>query len=469
MQRGAAGHRKERRIREDDAAHHPHDRAAGHRPGVPAAQEPGAQPDLPAAVRGRARVLPGSDRGGLHGRAPARHQSPAPGARTGSERQRLRERPRVRIVVDALGGHRTSPAERPRGPCERAGGAGGKANPARGDDRGRAVPRERGPRGTSVRTARLRGADRPAEKREPLPERPSEGDEDRGRAARPHLRATAGGRQPQALLDRRGRDREAPEARGRLAREPPGTGIHRAALPRAPKAPDERRDRTAAGRQRGNRRVRRGRGRSPGKAAAPAAARPAARLGHGDATQREREARGRHRLQRRAAAAPARRRKRVHGNRRRRRIAASARDRRAAPEDAEAARSETPTASPDPERAHVRGPGARRLRRRRRRRGGRAHRPGAARSVRGSAVRPRTAGDDRADDTQPRAQRALRRAPRRGLRHRDHRFEWTRAEFVAWAEKVAERHGYEVETGGIGPEDAEVGAPSQRGRFIRCR
>ena len=55
------------------------------------------------------------------------------------------------------------------------------------------------------------------------------------------------------------------------------------------------------------------------------------------------------------------------------------------------------------------------------------------------------------------------------LRHRDHRFEWTRAEFVAWAEKVAERHGYEVETGGIGPEDAEVGAPSQRGRFVRCR
>ena len=54
------------------------------------------------------------------------------------------------------------------------------------------------------------------------------------------------------------------------------------------------------------------------------------------------------------------------------------------------------------------------------------------------------------------------------LRHRDHRFEWTRAEFVAWAESVAERHGYQVEIGEIGPEDTEVGAPSQRGLFTRC-
>ena len=36
------------------------------------------------------------------------------------------------------------------------------------------------------------------------------------------------------------------------------------------------------------------------------------------------------------------------------------------------------------------------------------------------------------------------------LRHPDHRFEWTRDEFVAWAERVAERHGYAVEHGGIG-------------------
>ena len=55
-----------------------------------------------------------------------------------------------------------------------------------------------------------------------------------------------------------------------------------------------------------------------------------------------------------------------------------------------------------------------------------------------------------------------------GLRHRDHRFEWTRKEFTAWAKAVAARHGYEAETGGIGPEDPEVGTPSQRGRFTRC-
>ena len=55
-----------------------------------------------------------------------------------------------------------------------------------------------------------------------------------------------------------------------------------------------------------------------------------------------------------------------------------------------------------------------------------------------------------------------------GLRHRDHRFEWTRAEFEAWARKTAETHGYTVETGGVGPEDPEVGPPSQTARFTRC-
>jgi 3' terminal RNA ribose 2'-O-methyltransferase Hen1 len=53
------------------------------------------------------------------------------------------------------------------------------------------------------------------------------------------------------------------------------------------------------------------------------------------------------------------------------------------------------------------------------------------------------------------------------LRHRDHRFEWTRAEFAAWAEGVAERHGYTVRFRSIGPEDPTVGAPSQMGVFNR--
>jgi len=57
--------------------------------------------------------------------------------------------------------------------------------------------------------------------------------------------------------------------------------------------------------------------------------------------------------------------------------------------------------------------------------------------------------------------------PEGKLRHRDHRFEWTRAEFEAWAQGVAQRHGYEVEFEPIGPLDAEVGAPTQMGVFSR--
>lgn len=53
------------------------------------------------------------------------------------------------------------------------------------------------------------------------------------------------------------------------------------------------------------------------------------------------------------------------------------------------------------------------------------------------------------------------------LRHRDHRFEWTREEFREWATEVAVRHGYEVEFSAIGDEDPEVGAPTQMGVFTR--
>lgn len=51
------------------------------------------------------------------------------------------------------------------------------------------------------------------------------------------------------------------------------------------------------------------------------------------------------------------------------------------------------------------------------------------------------------------------------LRHRDHRFEWTRAEFQTWANRVAERFGYTVKFYPIGTEDPEVGAPTQMGVF----
>ena len=53
------------------------------------------------------------------------------------------------------------------------------------------------------------------------------------------------------------------------------------------------------------------------------------------------------------------------------------------------------------------------------------------------------------------------------MRHRDHRFEWTRAEFEAWARGVAERRGYSVVFEPIGPVDDAVGAPTQMGVFTR--
>lgn len=53
------------------------------------------------------------------------------------------------------------------------------------------------------------------------------------------------------------------------------------------------------------------------------------------------------------------------------------------------------------------------------------------------------------------------------LRHKDHRFEWTRAEFEAWCTGQAARYGYSVEFQPVGPVDDEVGAPSQMCVFTR--
>ena len=55
--------------------------------------------------------------------------------------------------------------------------------------------------------------------------------------------------------------------------------------------------------------------------------------------------------------------------------------------------------------------------------------------------------------------------PAGAMRHRDHRFEWSRAEFQAWAEGVCERHGYQVEFLPIGDDDPELGPPTQMGVF----
>ncbi|MEV5735281.1 3' terminal RNA ribose 2'-O-methyltransferase Hen1 [Streptomyces sp. NPDC052292] len=50
-------------------------------------------------------------------------------------------------------------------------------------------------------------------------------------------------------------------------------------------------------------------------------------------------------------------------------------------------------------------------------------------------------------------------------RHGDHRFEWTREEFRSWAAAVAGRHGYEVRLVPVGPDDPEVGPPTQMAVF----
>jgi 3' terminal RNA ribose 2'-O-methyltransferase Hen1 len=53
------------------------------------------------------------------------------------------------------------------------------------------------------------------------------------------------------------------------------------------------------------------------------------------------------------------------------------------------------------------------------------------------------------------------------LRHKDHRFEWTRAEFRTWAEGIGKRFGYSVRFLPIGPEDSSLGSPTQMGVFGR--
>jgi 3' terminal RNA ribose 2'-O-methyltransferase Hen1 len=53
------------------------------------------------------------------------------------------------------------------------------------------------------------------------------------------------------------------------------------------------------------------------------------------------------------------------------------------------------------------------------------------------------------------------------LRHRDHRFEWTRAEFAAWAVGVAGDHGYTVRIEPVGTDDPQVGPPTQMAVFSR--
>jgi 3' terminal RNA ribose 2'-O-methyltransferase Hen1 len=51
------------------------------------------------------------------------------------------------------------------------------------------------------------------------------------------------------------------------------------------------------------------------------------------------------------------------------------------------------------------------------------------------------------------------------MRHPDHRFEWNRAQFTAWGERVARGNGYTVRFAPIGDVDPVLGAPTQMAVF----
>jgi len=53
------------------------------------------------------------------------------------------------------------------------------------------------------------------------------------------------------------------------------------------------------------------------------------------------------------------------------------------------------------------------------------------------------------------------------MRHRDHRFEWSRSEFQDWAGRVAAGHGYTTRFLPVGRDDPEVGSPTQMAVFSR--
>ncbi|WP_345675333.1 3' terminal RNA ribose 2'-O-methyltransferase Hen1 [Yinghuangia aomiensis] len=57
--------------------------------------------------------------------------------------------------------------------------------------------------------------------------------------------------------------------------------------------------------------------------------------------------------------------------------------------------------------------------------------------------------------------------PLGAMRHSDHRFEWDRARFRAWAAAVGERYGYDVVFSGVGDADPELGSPTQMAVFTQ--
>lgn len=54
-----------------------------------------------------------------------------------------------------------------------------------------------------------------------------------------------------------------------------------------------------------------------------------------------------------------------------------------------------------------------------------------------------------------------------GMRHADHRFEWTRAEFEAWATAAAQAHGFTFTLHGLGDTHPDYGPITQAAIFVR--
>ena len=51
------------------------------------------------------------------------------------------------------------------------------------------------------------------------------------------------------------------------------------------------------------------------------------------------------------------------------------------------------------------------------------------------------------------------------LRHKDHRFEWTKDEFISWCKKIETDYGYSFRYNEIGSIDPKYGSPTQMGVF----
>jgi 3' terminal RNA ribose 2'-O-methyltransferase Hen1 len=69
--------------------------------------------------------------------------------------------------------------------------------------------------------------------------------------------------------------------------------------------------------------------------------------------------------------------------------------------------------------------------------------------------------------TTPNSEYNVRYGEPAGRRHPDHRFEWDRAGFAQWSERVATTYGYAVVRRGIGDVDEDLGSPTQLAVFTR--